>query len=908
MTAQTAKLSEFLKTRQANKLFISGAVSIVVVIGMMAFLLGTPASNALLQLLDGKAWLSDDTKGTVMLANGATGNVDVTVPIPDGKGGQLRVVRVGKHSVVINDRNGKVSRLDLANLKIAKSATLAGNGLDVIPMGKRLLVVHKAKGLIELFDPMSLKPLGRINVGSPLTRAVVDAKGVAWVADSAGGELISVTWDETKKKLVQGSVGIPGKSSYQLASVRGAPTLIDAGRGTIQKVVNGKLGGSITAPFETNDKPAVARVIEGSTIPIAASSDSHGAVIIAEEQRQFRTPFADRNGHEFGEPVMFAERVYLPDYTTGELITLDSSGGQIGSAKKIGSGQFSVRVEEGYLWIDDAGGKEAFVVSSNGKLRPINQSVEPTKPGNEIAVEPDDPKASPTAGSAGGVSTPTPTPPLVEAVVATSPPAPPGSVEALAGNRTAIVSWTGGADIFPFGTASSHKVVWSVGSKDEEKTVSGETRSMTVTGLTNGSSYTFAVSAINSVGESTATKSNAIKPSAEVPDAPTKVTARANKNGNVDISWTAADGQGNAISGYTVSASAKTGAGKIQLADGVTGTSYKAKAGKGELTLGESYVFRVVAINELGKISAESAPSGEVQVYSLPGTPGGLNATATSGTVALSWSAPARNGGDFLDYVVAANGVTPKNVTTTTATFTGLTNGTTYTFTVAARTQANRATVTGPTAAATATPGTAPAISVAASFSGDRNINWSYNFNANSSGAATCTVFRDSTLIWGPAPCEASASGSNGGLAYSTTYTIRAEAKNPYGTTQSNHASARTNDAPQPPPRRTVSDSVIDGSKKPGFTGTWARRGRDNGTWYPSSSAPANAAYWMGNGHAVTLDCTMQGATYNVYFVGNPTPQPWNWWVRMTDGNWFPTATAKLGPSNNAPYPGLDGC
>jgi hypothetical protein len=856
----------------------------------MALLLGTPASNALLQLLDGKAWLADDTKGTVMLANGATGNVDVTVPIPDGKGGQLRVIRVGKHSVVINDRNGSVSRLDLANLKIAKSAKLAGNGLDVIPMGKRLLVVHKAKGLIELFDPMTLKPLGRINIGSPLTRAVVDAKGVAWVADSAGGELISVTWDDSKKKLVQGSIGIPGKSSYHLASVRGAPTLVDAGRGTIQKVTNGKLGDPITAPFEPNDKPALARVIEGSTIPIAATSDTDGAVIIAEPQRQFRTPFADRNGHEFGEPVMFADRVYLPDYTTGELITVDSSGGQIGPPKKIGPGKFSVRVEEGYLWIDDAGGKEAFVVSPNGKLRPVNQSVEPTKPGNEIVVEPDDSESpNPTTGPDGGTSSPPPPPPAAEVVVPTSPPAAPNSVEALAGNRMAIVSWTGGADTFPFGTASSYRVAWSAGSRDEQKTVSGETRSMTVTGLTNGNSYTFAVSAINSVGESTATKSNAIKPSADVPEAPTKVTARANKNGNVDISWTAADGQGNAISGYTVSAASTTGSGKIQLADGVAATTYKAKAGKGQLTLGESYVFRVLAMNELGNVSAESSPSGEVQVYSVPGAPGGLNATATSGTVSLSWSAPALNGGDFLDYVVTANGVTPKNVTTTTTTFSGLTNGTTYTFTVAVRTQANRATVTGPSASATATPGTAPAISVAASFSGDRNINWSYNFNANNSGAATCTVFRDSTPIWGPGPCEASGSGSNGGLAYSTTY--------------SNHASARTNDEPQPPPPPPVvtrTDSVKDTV----LGGTWARTDTGTAAWGDRGRNPGNGVYWMDNGHVLTMNCTRRGVGHIV--IINGSRQTWYWWARLTDGRWVPVAAIANGPNPDAPYPGLD--
>jgi hypothetical protein len=77
-----------------------------------------------------------------------------------------------------------------------------------------------------------------------------------------------------------------------------------------------------------------------------------------------------------------------------------------------------------------------------------------------------------------------------------------------------------------------------------------------------------------------------------------------------------------------------------------------------------------------------------------PGPPTSLTATATNGAVALSWSAPSSNGGSpILGYNVyqgtspgaesatALNGVTPINATTYSVS--GLTNGTTYYFTVA---------------------------------------------------------------------------------------------------------------------------------------------------------------------------------------------------------------------------------
>ena len=99
-----------------------------------------------------------------------------------------------------------------------------------------------------------------------------------------------------------------------------------------------------------------------------------------------------------------------------------------------------------------------------------------------------------------------------------APPTVPGaptSVSAAAGNGSATVSWTapsnGGSAI------TSYTVTPYVGATAQLATVvGGSVTSATVTGLTNGTSYTFKVSATNAVGTGPASAaSNAVTPSAQ---------------------------------------------------------------------------------------------------------------------------------------------------------------------------------------------------------------------------------------------------------------------------------------------------------------------------------------------------------------------------------------------------------
>ena len=186
--------------------------------------------------------------------------------------------------------------------------------------------------------------------------------------------------------------------------------------------------------------------------------------------------------------------------------------------------------------------------------------------------------------------------------------------------------------------------------------------SYTVTGLANGTAYTFTVAAINANGTGAASSASApITPSA-VPGAPTAVTGTPG-NGTVALGWSApASNGGSPITGYRITPFIGTTA-QTAILTGSTATSYTVTG----LANGTAYTFTVAAINANGTGAASSA--------SAPITPSAVPGYATtvftdgfdSGTLS-AWNGNAGNGSAVVSTAAAHTGSFGLRLTNTSST------------------------------------------------------------------------------------------------------------------------------------------------------------------------------------------------------------------------------------------------
>jgi len=205
---------------------------------------------------------------------------------------------------------------------------------------------------------------------------------------------------------------------------------------------------------------------------------------------------------------------------------------------------------------------------------------------------------------------------------------------------------------------------------------------ITVSGLTAGTSYTFTVYATNGIGNSASSAASSSIFPASAPSAPTIGTpSRVSGSGTqIDVPFTAPANNGSAITSYTA----------VSTPGSITGTLSQAGSGTirvSGLTQGTSYTFVVYATNGIGN-SSNSSSSSAITPAVVPGAPTIGTATATGATTAtVSFTAPASNGGLAITSYTAVS--SPGGITGTlsqagsgTITVSGLTKSTAYTFTV----------------------------------------------------------------------------------------------------------------------------------------------------------------------------------------------------------------------------------
>ena len=253
----------------------------------------------------------------------------------------------------------------------------------------------------------------------------------------------------------------------------------------------------------------------------------------------------------------------------------------------------------------------------------------------------------------------------------------PAGVTATAGDGQVSVTWNAVVDATSYniyyGTTAG--VTTTTGTK-----VTGATSPSTVSGLTDGTTYYFVVTAVNAGGESVISSEASAKPVPAVPAKPSGIQVTGG-DGQAIVSWTGVTGADSYNIYYGTSAGVTTSTGtKVANA-----TSPATVTG---LTNATTYYFVVTAVNLGGESAVSSEKSATPSAAPQPpASPTGRTVTSTvAGQMDVSWTAVVGATSYNVYYLQAASqptnaavlATTPVSVATNAATITGLTSGATY--------------------------------------------------------------------------------------------------------------------------------------------------------------------------------------------------------------------------------------
>ena len=238
------------------------------------------------------------------------------------------------------------------------------------------------------------------------------------------------------------------------------------------------------------------------------------------------------------------------------------------------------------------------------------------------------------------------------------PPAAPTGLAATPGDREVDLTW----DAAPEPDVARYRV-W----RDGVQIAVVDDPTFTDTGLTNGTTYTYAVMAVDTSGNDSPASDpvEATPVDGGPPAAPTGLAATP-ADGQVELTW-------DAVGEYDV-------VGYLVFQDGVQvhATALTTWTATG-LVNGQEYVFTVVAVDSSGN---ESDPSDALAAVPrdavAPAAPTGLTATPGDTEVVLGWDASPE--ADLAGYRVLRDGVEVRFETGTSWTDTDVVNGTAYTY------------------------------------------------------------------------------------------------------------------------------------------------------------------------------------------------------------------------------------
>ncbi|MEV4314894.1 hypothetical protein [Actinocrispum sp. NPDC049592] len=355
---------------------IAGVVAMVAVGG--AVLVGLDQGNDVdtVRLLSGSAWFASAKVGQITLLDGASAEVSAQVRVAE-PGDALSVVQQGATAYTVDQTTGTVRRVDGVNfVPTAPSAPIAdvrGSALSLVAGPSTVYALDTTRGLLAAADPKTLdRRGGMLSVASRLAAGTVtvDDTGTLWAVDVATGDVDRVIGQD---KTIRTGVVKPGNSVITIAD--GHPVIVDP---TDRKAVSidrdtGRVTGTFALDLRPDDKFQVSGSAHTERIYVVAARGVLDVCDLAKARCDNAIPLTA--GSDFGPAVEAGDRVFVPDYTTGQVWVINLRDSRVIAKPTVlkPNVRFQLMTRDGVVFYNDTNSEDAGVVQVDGSLTRIKK-------------------------------------------------------------------------------------------------------------------------------------------------------------------------------------------------------------------------------------------------------------------------------------------------------------------------------------------------------------------------------------------------------------------------------------------------------------------------------------------------------------------------------------------------------
>jgi hypothetical protein len=365
------------------------SVAAVTLIGMDD---GSPVQSV--RMLSGAAWLPSSKVGQLTLLDGSSTEVAAQVQVAAAND-QLDVVQQGSHAYAIDRTAGTMRRVDGATFEMTTSEAPipdARTGLTAFAAPETLYTMDTKRGVLAVVDPRTLARRGDLfSVGADLDAgaATVDDAGRLWLIDHTTGDLTRIA---AGSRAIYRGVTSPGRSVLSVAD--GNPVIVntDDRKAVTVDATTGKLVGTFDMDLRQGDTVQVSGSPHSQRVYVVAS---RGVLTICDlKAGTCDTAVPLNSGSTLGAAVEAGNRVFVPDFATGQVWIVDLSNHSARHTQVLTPpSQFQLLTRDGMVFFNDPNSERAGVIQFDGTVTKAAK-YDPANPSKGLTQPPGQPSAA----------------------------------------------------------------------------------------------------------------------------------------------------------------------------------------------------------------------------------------------------------------------------------------------------------------------------------------------------------------------------------------------------------------------------------------------------------------------------------------------------------------------------------